>query len=104
MDLLEFLVVLAAFVAFFSGLGWSYLSKRYDSVLVTKFPSMSPNLSTHQWWQSPVTKIRRWRKASKLGDGELTQVAKKCCFLMYITFASVTCLFLQALICASTGV
>lgn len=38
--------------------------------------------------------IRRWRKASKLGDDELTKVAKKCCLLMYITFAGTVCLIL----------
>lgn len=71
---------------------------------------MYPTLSTWRgWWdlriffrswddQMPFTKIRRWKKASKLGDDELTKAAKNCCLLMYITFTSGICLILLGMI------
>lgn len=104
--LLQLLFVLAAFVAVYSYLGCFYLSKRYDHILETKFPDMVQSLSTRLWWwwedlqcffrswddQTPFRQIRRWRKASKLGDDELTKVTKKCCILMYISFVGTICL------------
>ena len=94
-SLLELLFVLTAFVVFFSCIGCNYLSKRYDSILETKFPDMIQSLSTRQKWpNNPITWLRRWRKASKLGDDELTKASKICCLLMYITFASGICLIL----------
>lgn len=104
--LLQLLFVLAAFVAVYSCLGCFYLSKRYDRILETKFPDMAQSLSSRFWclgWQSlfrswddqlPFTQIRRWRKAIKLGDDELTKAAKICCILMYIYSAGLICLIL----------
>jgi hypothetical protein len=104
--LLQLLFVLTAFVVFYSSLGCFYLSKRYDRILEMKFPSLFPSLSTWRgWWawqclfrnwddQMFFTQIRRWRKAIKLGDDDLTKAAKKCCLLMYITTASGICLIL----------
>ena len=104
--LLQLLFVFAALVAAYSCLGCFYLSKRYERILETKFPDMVQSLSSRFWclgWQSlfrswddqmPFTQIYRLRKASKLGDDELTKVAKKCCILMYIYSAGLICLIL----------
>jgi hypothetical protein len=106
MALLQLLFVLAAFVTVYSCLGCFYLSKRYDRMLETKFPDMIQSLSSRFWcqgWQClfrswddqmPFTQIRRWRKAIKLGDDELTRVAKICSLLMYIFSAGMICLIL----------
>ncbi len=95
--LLQLLFVLTALVVFVSGQVCYYLSKRYDSILEAKFPAMIQSLSTwRRWqrWKNPFIKIRRWRKAIKLGDDELTKVAKRCCLLTYIGIASGICLIL----------
>jgi hypothetical protein len=93
--LLQLLFVLAAFVAVFSCIGCNYVSNRYDSILETKYPDMRQSLSTRRKWpNNPITWLQRWRKAIKLGDDELTKAAKKCCLLIYISFAGTICLIL----------
>ena len=74
MSLFEPLFIFLAFVGFFSGYGWFYLSKRYDNLLEIKFPVMHPNLSTRYYFQNPILKILRWRRGSKLGDEEIARV------------------------------
>ena len=88
-SLLELLWVLSAIVSVLS-CGVCYcLNVRYVRILETKFPDMIQNLSTRPTWVfAPISWLVRWRKAIKIGDDELTRVAKICCLFMYITAAS----------------
>lgn len=93
--LLDLLLALAAFVSPLSGLACYFVNDRYLSILETKFPDMIQSLSTRiKWSIVPFTWPHRWRKAIKLGDDELTKVAKRCCLLMYICAASGICVIL----------
>lgn len=92
--LLELLFLLTASVAFFSSGVCVYFCNRYDSTLEAKFPAMIHDLSTRGTGNDPFKYLRRWKKAIKLGDDELTREAKKCCLLIYIAIAGVICLFL----------
>ena len=93
--LLTLLLMLAGLVSILSGLACYFVNVRYLSILETKFPAMIQSLSTRQKWAIvPFSWHHRWRKAIKLGDDELTKVAKICCLLMYICAASGICVFL----------
>lgn len=92
--LLELLFVLTAFVALLSGGVCVYFCNRYDSILEAKFPAMIQSLSTRGTGNNPFKYLRHWKNAIKLGDDELTRVAKKCCLLIYIVIAGVICLIL----------
>lgn len=93
--LLKLLLMLAALVCILSAFACYFVNVRYLSILETKFPAMVQSLSTRQKWSIvPFSWHWRWRKAIKLGDDELTRVAKICCLLMYITAASGICVFL----------
>ncbi|UCC21789.1 MAG: hypothetical protein JSW23_08220 [Planctomycetota bacterium] len=95
----EFLFILGAFVFIFSGFGWGCIEKTYNHLLETKFPSETQDFSTRQWWrQTPIEKVKRWKKATKLGDDKLAIVAKRCYLLMYVTIAAGMCMFLLILI------
>jgi len=94
-SLLGFLFVLSAFVAVISCCACYCLNDRYLGILETKFPDMIQSLSTRRKWAvDPISWHRRWRKAIKLGDDELTKAAKICCLLMYISAASGVCVSL----------
>ena len=93
--LLKLLLMLAGLVSILSAFACYFVNVRYLSILETKFPDMIQSLSTRRKWSIvPFTWHHRWRKAIKLGDDELTRVAKICCLLMYIAAASGICVFL----------
>ena len=93
--LLDLLLILTGLVSILSGLACYFVNDRYVSILETKFPNMIQSLSTRiKWSLVPFTWHYRWRKAIKLGDNELTRVAKICCLLMYICAASGICVIL----------
>lgn len=89
----EVLFVLSVFVCFFAGVGLSYLNKTYSGLLEARFPSETENLATHKYWQGPVEKIKRWKRATTLGDDRLAVVAKRCYLLMYVILAATIFLF-----------
>jgi hypothetical protein len=93
--LLDLLLALAALVSILSGLACYFVNAKYLSILEKKFPDMIQSLSTRRKWATdPITYLWRWRKAIKLGDEELTKVAKICCLLLYICAATGICVFL----------
>ena len=90
--LLDLLLMLTGLVSILSGLACYFVNDRYLSILETKFPDMIQILSTRRKWAAdPITYHWRWRKAIKLGDDELTKVAKRCCLLLYICAVSGIC-------------
>lgn len=94
-SLLQLLLMLATFVSLLSGWACYFVNDRYVRILETKFPDMIQSLSTRiKWSIVPFTWHHRWRKAIKLGDDELTKVAKICCLLMYICAATGIYVFL----------
>jgi hypothetical protein len=85
--MVEFAVIFLVLLMFVLTVVYCWFVSEYNTVLARKFPERAEELSV-RFFVSNFGVLKRFRKAIKLNDPELTKIAKKAVF---VTFSMVLC-------------